>query len=153
MFVAYKYIRQKTSKSGESSSQKTQKPLCSHLARQSQIEHPPTEDIGDEVPLRELGTGSAQGRYASHRSVRGDRDRKCRQCEEQRRRERIYSWKLIGGLCLPYTLATLDLTIVATAVPSIASHFGMLYPPPLPPSNSLHHPPTQEALSQLLTTT
>ncbi|KAI9040046.1 putative MFS multidrug transporter [Aspergillus affinis] len=124
MFVAYKYIRQKTSKSGETSSQKKpEKPLCSHLARQSQIEHTPTRDTSDEVPLRELGSGSAQGRYASHSSTRGDRDRKCRQCEEQRRRERIYSWKLIGGLCLPFTLATLDLTIVATAVPSIASHF------------------------------
>ncbi|KAH8431739.1 putative MFS multidrug transporter [Aspergillus melleus] len=122
MFVAYKYIRQKTSKSGESSSPtKPQNPPCSHVARQSQIEHIPTGDTGDEVPLRELRTGSVQGRYASHRSARGDG--KCRQCEEQRRRERIYSWKLIGGLCLPYTLATLDLTIVATAVPSIASHF------------------------------
>ncbi|PLB45074.1 MFS general substrate transporter [Aspergillus steynii IBT 23096] len=48
---------------------------------------------------------------------------KCQLCLEQRRRERIYSWKLIGGLCLPFTLATLDLTIVATAIPSIASHF------------------------------
>ncbi|KAL2864021.1 putative MFS multidrug transporter [Aspergillus lucknowensis] len=44
----------------------------------------------------------------------------------EKRRRRVYRWKLIGSLFLPYMLATIDLTIVATAVPFIASHFNEL---------------------------
>ncbi|KAL2835470.1 major facilitator superfamily domain-containing protein [Aspergillus pseudoustus] len=44
----------------------------------------------------------------------------------EKRRRRIYRWKLISSLFLPYMLATIDLTIVATAVPFIASHFNEL---------------------------
>ncbi|KAL2839013.1 major facilitator superfamily domain-containing protein [Aspergillus pseudodeflectus] len=46
--------------------------------------------------------------------------------EAEKRRRRIYRWKLIASLFLPYMLATIDLTIVATAVPFIASHFNEL---------------------------
>ncbi|KAL3461957.1 major facilitator superfamily domain-containing protein [Aspergillus heterothallicus] len=46
--------------------------------------------------------------------------------EAEKRRRRIYRWKLISSLFLPYMLATIDLTIVATAVPFIASHFNEL---------------------------
>ncbi|KAF7586337.1 hypothetical protein BBP40_009047 [Aspergillus hancockii] len=49
---------------------------------------------------------------------------KCQTCRMQKRDARVYRWKLIGGLSLPFILATLDLTIVATALPSIASHFN-----------------------------
>ncbi|KAL2810549.1 major facilitator superfamily domain-containing protein [Aspergillus granulosus] len=48
------------------------------------------------------------------------------EAETEKRKRRIYRWKLIGSLFLPYTLATIDLTIVATAVPFIASHFNEL---------------------------
>ncbi|KAL4966515.1 putative MFS multidrug transporter [Aspergillus stella-maris] len=44
----------------------------------------------------------------------------------EKRRRRIYRLKLIGALFMPYLLATLDLTIVATSVPFIASHFNEL---------------------------
>lgn len=37
---------------------------------------------------------------------------------------RIYRWKLIGGLLVPFFLASVDLTIVAAALPFIASHFS-----------------------------
>jgi hypothetical protein len=48
--------------------------------------------------------------------------------EDEKRRRRIYRWKLIASLFLPYMLATIDLTIVATAVPFIASHFSSSAP-------------------------
>ncbi|KAL4947870.1 major facilitator superfamily domain-containing protein [Aspergillus filifer] len=44
----------------------------------------------------------------------------------EKRRRRIYRFKLIGALFMPYLLATIDLTIVATSVPFIASHFNEL---------------------------
>ncbi|KAL4863960.1 hypothetical protein BDV12DRAFT_201603 [Aspergillus spectabilis] len=46
--------------------------------------------------------------------------------QAKKRRRRIYRWKLILSLFMPYLLASIDLTIVATAVPFIASHFNEL---------------------------
>ncbi|KAL4746353.1 hypothetical protein BDW72DRAFT_210496 [Aspergillus terricola var. indicus] len=48
------------------------------------------------------------------------------EAEAEKRRRRIYRLKLVCALFMPYFLATIDLTIVATAVPFIASHFDEL---------------------------
>jgi hypothetical protein len=48
----------------------------------------------------------------------------CTICKQQKHDARVYRWKLIGGLILPYTLASMDLTIVATSLPFIASYFS-----------------------------
>ena len=41
-------------------------------------------------------------------------------------RRRKYRWKLIAGLVLPFFLASVDLTIVASALPFVASYFGAI---------------------------
>lgn len=46
------------------------------------------------------------------------------EAEAEKRRRRVYRLKLVCALFMPYFLATIDLTIVATAVPFIASHFS-----------------------------
>lgn len=43
---------------------------------------------------------------------------------EQKSKRRKYRWKVILCLWLPFFLSSLDLTIVATALPFIASHFN-----------------------------
>ncbi|KAL4812926.1 major facilitator superfamily domain-containing protein [Aspergillus spinulosporus] len=48
------------------------------------------------------------------------------EAEAEKRRRRIYRLKLVCALFMPYFLATIDLTIVATSVPFIASHFNEL---------------------------
>lgn len=48
----------------------------------------------------------------------------CPICKQEEHDATVYRWKLIGGLLLPYTLASLDLTIVASSLPFIASYFG-----------------------------
>jgi hypothetical protein len=48
----------------------------------------------------------------------------CPICKQEKHDATVYRWKLIGGLLLPYTLASLDLTIVASSLPFIASYFG-----------------------------
>ncbi|KAL5044313.1 hypothetical protein BDW71DRAFT_186362 [Aspergillus fruticulosus] len=48
------------------------------------------------------------------------------EAEAEKKRRRIYRLKLVCALFMPYFLATIDLTIVATAVPFIASHFNEL---------------------------
>ncbi|KAL6234059.1 hypothetical protein BDW75DRAFT_213361 [Aspergillus navahoensis] len=48
------------------------------------------------------------------------------EAQAEKKRRRIYRLKLVCALFMPYFLATIDLTIVATAVPFIASHFNKL---------------------------
>lgn len=50
---------------------------------------------------------------------------KCEICAAEKSRARKYRWKLLFLLLPGFFLASLDLTIVATALPFIASHFGM----------------------------
>ncbi|OJJ39695.1 hypothetical protein ASPWEDRAFT_37527 [Aspergillus wentii DTO 134E9] len=81
----------------------TWKPLCQHQRR------PESRLIEDA---------------ASRNSTTSEPNRQpCQACKQQQHDSRVYRWKLICGLLLPYILSTLDLTIVATAVPFIASHF------------------------------
>ena len=44
----------------------------------------------------------------------------------EKRRRRIYRWKLVISLFLPAFLAAIDTTVVATALTTIASHFSKL---------------------------
>jgi hypothetical protein len=48
----------------------------------------------------------------------------CPECIAEEKRARIYRWKLILSLLIPNMMATMDLTITATALPTIASHFS-----------------------------
>ena len=43
--------------------------------------------------------------------------------KQEKRAARVYRWKLIGGLFFPFTIQALDTTIVAGALPFIASDF------------------------------
>ena len=43
-------------------------------------------------------------------------------------RRRKYRWKLIAGLILPNFLASIELTVLAAALPFIASFFGASKP-------------------------
>lgn len=45
--------------------------------------------------------------------------------KEEARRRNIRQWKLMLGLALPNFLASVDVTIVAPAIPLISSHFSM----------------------------
>ncbi|KAF3940875.1 hypothetical protein ABW19_dt0209392 [Dactylella cylindrospora] len=51
---------------------------------------------------------------------------KCGVCEEDKKKRRRYRWKLILTLLLPNFMNSLDLTIIATAVPFIASDFDRI---------------------------
>lgn len=44
----------------------------------------------------------------------------------EKRASRIYRWKLVAGLFLPFSLQALETTIVAGALPFIASDFSKL---------------------------
>lgn len=50
----------------------------------------------------------------------------CPMCKEEKRVARRYRWLLIGGLFFPFTVQALDATIIAGALPFIASDFHEL---------------------------
>ncbi|KAF5605930.1 multidrug transporter [Fusarium pseudoanthophilum] len=49
---------------------------------------------------------------------------KCVACASEKKAARIYRWKIILGLVAPFALQALDSTIIASALPWIASDFG-----------------------------
>lgn len=48
----------------------------------------------------------------------------------EQRRKRAYRWKIVIGLFAPFTLQSLDTTIIASALPFIASDFSKHTPNP-----------------------
>ncbi|OPB46029.1 hypothetical protein A0O28_0061490 [Trichoderma guizhouense] len=95
---------------------------------QSLIENDPKRCLQHDVSRRDVGdsTGAfmmepldAESRHAS-----GQPNQACTCAKKLGRDKRKYRIKLIAGLVLPYFLASLDLTVVATALPFIASHFN-----------------------------
>jgi hypothetical protein len=45
------------------------------------------------------------------------------ECIAEKKRARIYRWKVLLSLVLANIMGSMDLTIIATALPTIASHF------------------------------
>ncbi|ORX35086.1 major facilitator superfamily domain-containing protein [Kockovaella imperatae] len=79
-------------------------------------------NLGDEnIP----GQTTKQLTEGQHRDVEGSLAVSGDNSIETRAR-RAYRWKIIGGLFFPYTIQALDTTIVAGALPFIASDFNEL---------------------------
>lgn len=53
-----------------------------------------------------------------------DRNGPCEICKQKTKSMRKYRWKLIVGLSLPFLVQSLDTTIIAGALPYIASEFS-----------------------------
>ncbi|KAL4783760.1 major facilitator superfamily domain-containing protein [Aspergillus varians] len=91
-----------------------------------------TEKSSDGIPHETAQPSPYESTQDGGRPTSGDRaaalleNKTSPQFKAEQRRRRLYRWKLIGSLFMPYLLATIDLTIVATAVPFIASHFDQL---------------------------
>ncbi|KAL6695346.1 major facilitator superfamily domain-containing protein [Trichoderma pleuroticola] len=78
----------------------------------------PRRDVGDSTGGFMMEPLDAESRHAS-----GQPNQACICAKKSKRNTTKYRIKLIAGLVLPYFLASLDLTVVATALPFIASHF------------------------------
>jgi hypothetical protein len=91
-----------------------QVPRCEHQLAQT------NEASGDAV-LNEKDSNT--GRQTIPDENRGSKH--CAQCIVDKKRAKIYRWKLILALLIPNCMASMDATITATALPTIASHFSM----------------------------
>lgn len=81
---------------------------------QQQLQAPEKEDVDN--PITDLPTT----KKCPHQTPL---TQKCQQCTAQKSATRKYRWKVLFCLLPGFFLASLDLTIVATALPFIASHF------------------------------
>ena len=98
--------------------------MCIYLYRKykqrQQQQLPPQEQPGSSEKTAKNNSTCPHSRdpaaQASH---------KCELCAAEKAAARKYRWKLLLLLMPGFTLSSLDLTIVATALPFVASHFGM----------------------------
>ncbi|KAL2007863.1 hypothetical protein VTN00DRAFT_7845 [Thermoascus crustaceus] len=118
--LAYSRLRARSSRREEL---QQSVPPCSHQLRAR------NEAIGSTGVPKVLGQSDpkAPSEMQLKLSSQNDSQKPQDSCQIRRKKNhdsRVYRWKLVCGLFLPYVLASLDLTIVASALPFIASHFG-----------------------------
>lgn len=88
----------------------------------------PAQKLPDKPPCRhQITTQSSDSTAAAVAPFKEFESGPCAICKQQEHDAMIYRFKLLGGLILPYILASLDLTIVATSLPFIASYFSTLH--------------------------
>ena len=110
--IIYKKFFKKDSTEQKSPSQA---PTCSHQRGSSDA---------PVVPLTELPTGHEKDVSRDiDKSFSSDGDSSCEVCQYEKKALTKYRWKLIIGLFLPFLVQALDSTIIAGALPYIASDF------------------------------
>jgi hypothetical protein len=108
LFTIFKQLQKKYDKKYKNISiqeEVAKAPTCPHRQQQASV----------------TSTGAAPSTTTKDTVVN---DEICTICKQEKHEATVYRWKLIGGLLLPYTLASLDLTIVASSLPFIASYFS-----------------------------
>jgi hypothetical protein len=133
-FVIKHYINKHRNKKGDgpqgpshSEEQKQQKKkrkqvaLCEHqLAACSGATA--TNGVTDDGAVHEKSLNSNHGQTVISDDERGPKH--CPECINEKKRARHYRRKIIFSLLIPNLMASMDLTIIATALPTIASHFS-----------------------------
>lgn len=92
-----------------------QRPLCEH-------------QLADAARVKDDGaiSGTSPGLDHTQPNVEERGSEPCPECTAAKKRAKIYRWKVILSLLIPNIMASMDLTIIATALPTIASHFCKL---------------------------
>ncbi|KKY15756.1 putative mfs multidrug transporter [Phaeomoniella chlamydospora] len=133
MYLAYKYIKktkqEKAAKLAEAENRSAASkviPVPQEGAKPSSSESEPTvETLGDhdQRPRSDIGTASG---ITNEPHGEDEECSQCGLCKQKKEKRRIYRWKLIIGLMPPFLLASLDVTVVASSLSFIASHFDRL---------------------------
>lgn len=123
MYFAYKHIKKKRRQRREQQAQQE--------VRQAQL--PKTEPGVGVTQIDDAGNAGLSTPAPVSTSVPEHRaDPKEKKNPElspeklaDKKRRRVYRWKIVFGLFFPFALQALDITIVASALPFIAKDFGM----------------------------
>jgi hypothetical protein len=109
-------------------------PLVVGLSVERTVAAKPNGDAFRERNLSSTGyeyadqNGFVEFNIKAHKQpdLKGHGSKQCPQCRAEEKRATIYRWKVLVSLLVPNIMASMDLTIIATALPTIASHFGEL---------------------------
>lgn len=142
MYATYKYIKARRAEknpshnaSGNPAGEKKKESPCRHQRQRVQIAPSSRRNSQNSQEQLNGDYGNPQGESIQlipinpHAPDGLPPAGPCALCKKSKRDARVYRWKLIVGLMLPHFLASIDLTIVAAALPFIASDFSTF---PLP---------------------
>jgi hypothetical protein len=132
MFFAYKYARKKY-KQRKESQQKPEAALVSGSAQPAPDAAVEAGCGGTDAPPIARGAVTdhvleAKEPQASDTLKTEKEDAPSYETPQEKARRRKYRWMIILGLFAPFTLQSLDMTIVASALPYIATDFGKSLP-------------------------
>lgn len=106
MFVAIKYARKK------------------YKAREQQRQPQQQEPDGEEIQLNDQLDGESSTAIHPNATDDGADSNTPKETEEEKKARRRYRYKILLGLMAPFMLQSLDMTIVAAALPFIAEDFS-----------------------------
>jgi hypothetical protein len=104
--------------------EKEEKPLCIHHVQQ------PTEALsGHHVVEPAILTTDTEGSDTAlgHTLSQNDAKGRCQICHQEQVAARNYRIRIIIGIFFPFALQALDVTIIASALPWIASDFSTFH--------------------------
>ncbi|KAK2733967.1 hypothetical protein FQN57_001904 [Myotisia sp. PD_48] len=117
MFGFYKPLKNRRA---QRSLEPKERKKCPHIQIQMQ------DLSGIPPPSPDPLLSAASKNPSDHANAEAIFSEPCLLCKKERHDARVYRWKLMGGLFFAHFLAAVDLTIVAAALPFIASHFNKL---------------------------
>ena len=92
--------------------------------RQTKQDPPCEHQLADAAKINDgfLNSGTPSGEQEQV-AVQQRGSKHCPECKAEKKRAAIYRWKVTLALVVPNIMGSMDLTIIATALPTIASHF------------------------------
>jgi len=132
-FLLYKYIKKTVQKTRESK-KLPQEAFEQHLIQEnhSKFEHSEETKVTPESGIKNTNDGDSSSANRAEGSTVKDEEVPVidasssppERTKEEKRAARIYRWKLVGGLFLPFSVQALENTVLAGAYPFIASDFS-----------------------------
>ncbi len=120
MYLAYKYIKKRRRERAEAEA----KEAASSAQPEALKVGPSAVDDGDKPGAAEPGAVVTATDIAAAKPPDAKDDEKPQVDLAEKKRMRNYRLKILFGLVLPFTLQGLDTTIIASALPFIATDFG-----------------------------
>ncbi|KAF2691164.1 MFS general substrate transporter [Lentithecium fluviatile CBS 122367] len=117
-YMLFKYIRRKVKESGR-------KEAALNITDNSHLT-PEFHHGAPEPEEHESLPGNATQHTPTEKPISAESHHDSRKLNDEARKMRAYRWRMILGLILPSFLASVDVTIVAPAIPTISSHFNHL---------------------------
>lgn len=151
MILAYRWARKKNQQRQQARDDEPSRPPpinTIEIPTQANPEATARDTASKEISqsLDSPSNAAANGRPAATKAAKAvtktEKPEPTPEEKAEQRRKRAYRWKIVIGLFAPFTLQSLDTTIIASALPFIASDFSkLIYQPgqsrppcPTPPS-------------------